>query len=76
MATLADAWYGKHPVAWEKVQNSEHNPETGTYVDPKANTIAYTFWMSEDTAAKDTDLWLAIADSIEGKYRRIGSTNA
>jgi hypothetical protein len=71
MAELAEAWYGKYPAAWEKVRQSEQNPETGEYTDPKATTIAYTFWMSAETAQRDTEIWLAIAANIEAKYKRL-----
>jgi hypothetical protein len=71
MAELAEAWYGKHPSAWEKVRQSELNPETGTYIDQKANTIVYTFWMSPDTAALDTAIWLDIANNLEVKFKRL-----
>ncbi|MDQ7026894.1 MAG: hypothetical protein Q9P44_15200 [Anaerolineae bacterium] len=71
MAQLAEAWYGKYPTAWDKVQQSKRNPETGAYTDPKATTIAYTFWMADDTAQRDTALWLSIADTIEAKFKRL-----
>ena len=76
MAELADAWYGKYPSAWEKVRQSQQNPETGAYTDPKANTIVYTFWMSPETAERDTAIWLGIANNIEAKFRRMERTES
>ena len=29
----------QNPAAWEKVRQSEQNPDTGAYTDPKADTI-------------------------------------
>jgi hypothetical protein len=71
MAELAIAWYGKYPNAWEKVRQSEQNPDTGAYTDPKADTIVYTFWMSPETAARDTAIWLEIANNLEAKFKRM-----
>jgi hypothetical protein len=61
MAELAEAWYGKHPKAWERVRAGQ---------EPHATTIALTFWTDSQTAERDTAAWLAVGDSIEAKLTR------
>jgi hypothetical protein len=76
MAQLAEAWYGKRDKAWEGIRGSQHDLTTGEYVDEKASRIAYTFWIHPDTAKMDTETWLALADNIEGKLKRLESTKS
>jgi hypothetical protein len=61
MADLAEAWYGKHPKAWERVRSNQ---------EPHATTIAYTFWTDAKTAERDTANWLSVADSMATKLER------
>lgn len=71
MAQLAESWYGKHEKAWERIRDSQYDPATGTYVDEKANRIAYTFWTHPETAKMDTEAWVALADNIGQKLTRL-----
>lgn len=62
MAELVEHYYGARPEQWQFVRKNSS--------DPKAQQIAYAFWTDEDVALLDTDHWLQIADSVEGKLER------
>lgn len=72
MAELVEAWYGEREEAWQRVRANRIDPATGEASDPEAAQIAYAFWSDPQTAALDTASWIAIADQIEKKLKRLG----
>ena len=70
MAELVEAWYRPRLDDWERVRTNQFDASTGQYTDPEATMIAYQFWTDASTAERDITLWLAAADSIEGKFKR------
>jgi hypothetical protein len=69
MAELVECWYGSVLMS-ERMRQNRIDPATGQYHDPEANQIAYRFWMDAEMARRDTEAWLAVADSVEEKLRR------
>jgi hypothetical protein len=74
MAELAEAWYGEREADWQRVRSNQYDPQTGTYSDPEAMQIAYTFWTDEATAMLDQSCWMEIAANIEKKLLRYART--
>ena len=57
MAELVEHYYGRRSDDWALVREQP--------ADPRAQDVAYAFWIDEEVALLDTDHWLQVADSIE-----------
>jgi hypothetical protein len=70
LAGLAAFWYGQHPDAWIQQQQhgDEPDPQTGLTLRQQ---IYAQFWLDEAVAERDTAAWLAVADDIEKKGKRL-----
>jgi hypothetical protein len=64
LADLAVYWYGENPDAWalQQAHGDETDQETGL---PIRQVLYHLFWLDEAVAARDTALWLALADALE-----------
>lgn len=58
-AELVELYFGQRPEAWQAYRARDEN----------APQIALDFWTDEQVAARDTELWLAVADKIEANLK-------
>jgi hypothetical protein len=67
LAELMDLYYRQHPEIWERLnaQPDAVNPATGLTVRQE---ITMQFWTDADVAARDTAIWLEIADAAAAKF--------
>ncbi len=70
LADLAAFWYGQQPDAWalQQTHGDETDPATGLSVRQQ---LYAQFWLDEAVAERDTVAWLAVADAIEQKAKRV-----
>lgn len=70
LADLAAFWYGQHPDAWtlQQQRGGEVDPDTGLTVRQQ---IYAQFWLDDAVAERDTTAWLALADDLEKKAKRL-----
>lgn len=69
-AEVAEAWYGEHEDAWQRVRANQIDPISGAWSDPQAQQIALAFWLDEQTVALEVACWREVAEAIEAALRR------
>lgn len=66
LAELMDFYYSQHPDEWEQVAAPPN--ETDPAADQAARQqLTARFWLDEAVAARDTAIWLEIAEAVAAK---------
>jgi len=66
LAELMDLYYRDHLADWQRINDApdEIDPATGLSV---RQALYVAFWMDPQVAARDTTIWLEIADALAAK---------
>lgn len=71
LAELSEIYYSRYPEDFKRVRENTLDPDTGEYTDPEAAQIPIKFWMHPLVEARDTTLWLRLADDLEEKLKEL-----